>query len=188
MAHLREETLNTYLALLLDSYEGITATAEKRFSTEAIDITVVHGTAVEPIPILVEAKIGKTPSKRREAVRQARSRLAAPRSLAFGLCYPTHLRDGAVSAQATKKALAESIIAFAPVQRFGREATWREGSVADLADSLRNADLSRQLVADAIENTVRKAATCSSTTVALRILQARWLSPRGAKISGPLHS
>ena len=157
MAHIREETLNTYLALLLDSYEGITATAEKRSSTEAIDITVVHGAAVEPIPILVEAKIGDTPSKRREAVRQARSRLAAPRSL-FGLCYPIHLRDGAVSAQATQNALAESIIAFAPVQRFGREDTWREGSVADFADSLRNADLSRQLVADAIENTVRKVA------------------------------
>ena len=104
MAHIREETLNTYLALLLDSYEGITATAEKRSSTEAIDITVVHGAAVEPIPILVEAKIGDTPSKRREAVRQARSRLAAPRraSLAFGLCYPIHLRDGAVSAQARR--------------------------------------------------------------------------------------
>ena len=81
MAHLREETLNTYLALLLDSYEGITATPERRSSTEAIAITVVHGTAVEPIPILVEAKIGNTPAKRREAVRQARSRLAAPRSL-----------------------------------------------------------------------------------------------------------
>ena len=82
MAHIREETLNTYLALLLDSYEGITATAEKRSSIEAIDITVVHGTAVAPIPILVEAKIGDTPSKRREAVRQARSRLAAaPRRL-----------------------------------------------------------------------------------------------------------
>ena len=159
MAHLREETLNTYLALLLDSYEGITATAERRSSTEAIDITVVHGTAVAPIPILVEAKIGDTPSKRREAIRQARSRLAAaPRSLAFGLCYPAHLRDGAVSAQATQNALAEAIIAFAPVQRFGREPTWREGSVADFADSLRNADLSRQLVADTIEYTVRKAA------------------------------
>ena len=88
MAYLREETLNTYLALLLDSYEGITATAERRSSTEAIDITVVHGTAVAPIPILVlEAKIGDTPSKRREAVRQARSRLAATlraRSLTAG--------------------------------------------------------------------------------------------------------
>ena len=159
MAHLREETLNTYLALLLDNYEGIEATAERRSSTEAIDITVVHGTAVAPIPILVEAKIGDTPAKRREAVRQARSRLAtARRSLAFGLCYPSHLRDGAVSAQATKNALAEATIAFAPVQRFRREPTWREGSVADFADSLRNADLSRQLVADTIEYTVRKAA------------------------------
>ena len=159
MAHLREETLNTYLALLLDNYEGITATAERRSSTEAIDITVVHGSAVAPIPILVEAKIGKTPSKRREAIRQARSRLAtARRALAFGLCYPSHLRDGAVSAQATKNALAEATIAFAPVQRFRREPTWREGSVADFADSLRNADLSRQLVADTIEYTVRKAA------------------------------
>ena len=159
MAHLREETLNTYLALLLDGYEGITATAERRSSTEAIDITVVHGTTVEPIPILVEAKIGNTPSKRRVAARQARSRLAAsPRAVAFGLCYPTHLRDGDVSAKATQHALAESTIAFAPVQRFGPEPTWREGSVADLADSLRNADLSRQRIADAIEYTVREVA------------------------------
>ena len=120
MAHLREETLNTYLALLLDSYEGITATPERRSSTEAIDITVVHGTAVEPIPILVEAKIGKTPSKRREAVRQARSRLvAAPpaRSLSAFAIRST-CGTGAVSAQDTQNALAESIIAFAPVQRF----------------------------------------------------------------------
>ena len=159
MAHLREETLNTYLALLLDNYEGIEATAERRSQTEAIDITVVHGTDATPIPTLVEAKIGTTPSKRREAVRQARSRLdASPRALAFGLCYPTHLRDGSVSAQATKNALAESIIAFAPVQHFVREPMWREGSVADFADSLRNADLSRQLIADTIEYTVRKAA------------------------------
>ena len=44
------------------------------------------------------------------------------------------------------------------MQRFGPEPTWREGSVADLADSLRNADLSRQRIADAIEYTVREVA------------------------------
>ena len=154
MAHLREETLNTYLALLLDSYEGIAATAERRSSTEAIDITVVHG--ISAVPILIEAKIGNTPSKRRAAVLQAKSRLT-PRALAFGLCYPEYLRDGSVSAQATRDALAESIVAFAPVF-LGREPTWREGTVADFADSLRNADLSRQRVADTIEHTVRKAA------------------------------
>ena len=58
---------------------------------------------------------------------------------------------------ATRDDLAESIIAFAPVF-LGREPTWREGTVADFADSLRNADLSRQRVADTIEHTVRKAA------------------------------
>ena len=138
MAHLREETLNTYLALLLDGYKGITATAERRSSTEAVDITVVHGNAAAPIPILIEAKIGDTPAKRREAAKQARTRLvAAPNSIAFGLCYPIQLRDGAVSSKTTQRTLAESTIAFAPVQLFGREATWREGSVADLADSLR---------------------------------------------------
>ena len=160
MAHLREETLNAYLALLLDNYEGIEATAERRTPTEAIDITVVHGTDMASIPILIEAKIGDTSAKRRDAARDARSRLdsGAAGSLAFGLCYPVHLRDGAVSAQATKNALTEAVIAFAPVERSGREPMWREGSVADLADSLRNADLSRQLIADAIEHTVRKAA------------------------------
>ena len=159
MAHLREETLNTYLALLLDGYKGITATAERRSSTEAIDITVVHGNTAAPIPILIEAKTGDTPAKRREAAKQARTRLvAAPNSLAFGLCYPIQLRDGAVSSKTTQRNLAESTIAFAPVQLFAREATWREGSVADLADSLRNADLSHQRIADAIEHTVREVA------------------------------
>lgn len=159
MEHLREETLNTHLALLLDEYDNISATPEKRSSTEAIDITVVHDSAVDPIPILIEAKIGITDSKRQKAAQQARSRLTAePRALAFGLCYPTHLRAGTVSAHATKNALAKSTIAFAPVQRFEREPTWREGSIADLADSLRNADLSRQRIADSIEFTVRKAA------------------------------
>ena len=159
MAHLREETLNTYLALLLDGYKGITATAERRSSTEAVDITVVHGNAAASIPILIEAKIGDTPAKRREAAKQARTRLVtAPNSLAFGLCYPIQLRDGAVSSKTTQRNLAESTIAFAPVQLFAREATWREGSVADLADSLRNADLSRQRIADVIEHTVREVA------------------------------
>lgn len=159
MAHLREETLNTYLALLLDSFEGISATAERRSTAEAIDITVVHGSASAPVPIFIEAKVGDTPSKRRNAAKQARSRLVEQaRSLAFGLCYPDHLRDGSLSAQATQRALAESTIAFAPVNRYSGDLIWREGSVADLADSLRNADLSRQRVADTIAYTVREAA------------------------------
>ena len=76
MAHLREETLNTYLALLLDNYEGIEATAERRSPTEAIDITVVHGTAVAPIPIRVEAKMMRRAVEKasQEKARQVESR------------------------------------------------------------------------------------------------------------------
>ena len=159
MPHLREETLNTHLALLLDKIDGISATPEMRSSKEAVDITVEHDAVASPVPIFVEAKIGTTLMKRREAAKQARKRLTArKRAIAYGLCYPTHLRDGSVSAQATQKALAESTIAFAPVRLFGGEPTWREGTVSDLADSLRNTDLSRQLVADSIEYTVREVA------------------------------
>ena len=159
MAHLREETLNTYLALLLDSHEGITATAERRVSAEAIDITVAHEASAAPVPILIEAKIGQTPAKQRGAARQARSRLAAaPRVLAFALCYPLELRDGSISARATREALAAATLSFAPVPRFQREPTWRAGTVADLVAALRNVDLSRQRVAEAVEHAVREAA------------------------------
>ena len=159
MANLREESLNSYLALLLDEYEGIDVAAERRSPGEAIDITVMHVGAAAPVPILIEAKIGSTPAKRREAVKQARARLTSePRALAFGLCYPIGLRSVSQSARAARDALRESTLAFASIQSFGRDPTWREGTVADLADSLRNADLSRQRVAFAVERCVREAA------------------------------
>ena len=170
MANLREETLNTYLALLLDEYDGISATAEMRSASEsataemrsaseAIDITVIHRNATTAIPILIEAKIGDSRSNRQNAARQARSRLSTePHALAWGLCYPGHLRDGSRSAQETQKALAESEITFAPVPRIDSNITWRKGTVADLADTLLNTDLSQERVADAILYTVRQAA------------------------------
>ena len=161
MTNLYEKKLNTCLSFLLDDYEGIgaTADAERTSTAKAIDITVVHGSESAPVPIFIETKIGDTPAKRRSAAKQARSRLAGEsRSLAFGLCYPDHLRDGSLSAQATQRALAESTIAFAPVNHYDKDLTWREGSVADLADSLRNADLSRQRVANTVAYTVREAA------------------------------
>ena len=159
MPNLREEVLNSYLGLLLDRYDGISATTEMRSSTSAIDITVTHSGVPAPVPILIEAKIGDSPANRRNAADQARSRLhGASRSLAFGLCYPRHLRDASVSAHETQEALARATIAFAPVRRTDSKTTWREGTVADLANSLRNTDLSRQRVADEIEHTVRAAA------------------------------
>ena len=72
MPHLREETLNSHLALLLDRHEGISATAESRSGTGAIDITVVHGSALAPVPIFIEANIGDTSANRRQTARQAR--------------------------------------------------------------------------------------------------------------------
>ena len=144
---------------MLDGQEGISAIAESRSSDEAIDITVRHDGVAEPVPILIEAKFGDTPAKRREAAAQARSRLEGrPRAIAFGLCYPQHLRDGQVATQVVRQAVTEASISFAPVRRLGGEPTWRKGTVQDFIDSLRNVEWSRQRVSDAIEQTVRDAA------------------------------
>ena len=76
------------------------------------------------------------------------------------------------------------------MQRFGREPTWREGSVADFADSLRNADLSRQLVADTIEYTVRKAADmlhgCAPDLASALVLPKRKEDLRAASLVAAL--
>ena len=159
MANLREESLNSFLALLLDQYDGIHVAPERRDAAAAVDITVVHAAAADPVPILIEAKIGDTPSKRREAAKQALRRLhSEPRALAFALCYPTDLRKLSQSARTAQNALKNAILSFASVQPLGQDPTWREGTVEDLADSIRNADLSRQRVGFAIGQSVRKAA------------------------------
>ena len=157
MANSREESLNALLALLLDKYRGISASHETSSKMGAVELTV-STEGKDANRILIEARIGDTPSKRRKSAQRARSRLAKlPDTLAFAVCYPQHLRDSADSG-ATKKTLAESIIAFAAIQRFGDGPVWREGTVADLADSLRDADLTRQRVLEAIEGSVRDTA------------------------------
>ena len=159
MANLREESLNSFLALRLDQYDGIHVAPERRDAGAAVDVTVVHAGAADPVPILIEAKIGDTPAKRREAAKQARRRLhSEPRALAFALCYPSHLRKLSQSARIAQDALENAVLSFASVQPFGRDPSWREGTVEDLADSIRNADLSRQRVGFAIEHCVREAA------------------------------
>lgn len=159
MANLREETLNSFLALRLDQYDGIHVAPERRDAGAAVDITVVHAGAADPVPILIEAKIGDTPAKRLEAAKQARRRLLSePRALAFALCYPSHLRKLSLSARTAQDALEHAVLSFASVQPLGRDPSWREGTVEDLADSIRNADLSRQRVGFAIEHCVREAA------------------------------
>ena len=157
MANSREESLNASLALLLDKYRGISASHEKSSKIGVVELTV-STEGKDANRIFIEARIGDTQSKRRKVAQRARARLAkVPDTLAFAVCYPQHLRDTSDTG-ATKKTLSESIIAFAAIQRFGEGPVWREGTVADLADSLRDADLARQRVLEAIEGTVRDAA------------------------------
>ncbi len=151
--------MNTCLALLLVGYDGIQAMSEVRSGAQAVDITVRHSDTTDPVPIYIEAKIGASPAKRRAAAKQARSRLTSgSRALAFGICYPAHLRRGRASVQRLRESLAKAPLAFAPVYRYGGKPSWREGSVGDFANSLRNSDLSRRRVADTIEHSVRRAA------------------------------
>ena len=179
MPNLREETLNTYLALLLEDYDGISAAAEIRGSADAIDITVTQEGTTPSVKIFLEAKIGDTNSKRRQAEAQARSRLPGrPRALAFAVCYPQYLRDGSVSSKATQEALAKSQVAFAPVPRFGPSSEWRVGTIDDLASSLRHADVSRRRVAETIEHTVREAAETLSRQGCARTLAEALALPK----------
>ncbi len=145
--------------MLLDAYDGIQAMSEVRSGARAIDITVRHSDTADAVPIYIEAKIGASPAKRRAAAKQARSRLTSgSRALAFGICYPAHLRRGRASMQGLRESLTKASLAFAPVYRYGGKPSWREGSVGDFANSLRNSDLSRRRVADTIEHSVRRAA------------------------------
>lgn len=94
MAHLCEDSSNNFLALLLDQYESNHVLPERRGAGAAMDTKVGHQGAADDVRILVEAKIGDTPSKCQEAAKQARRELLfEPRALAFALCYPCQLRN-----------------------------------------------------------------------------------------------
>ncbi len=109
--------------------------------------------------ILIEAKSGTTAVKRRQAARQALARQSAtPDALALALCYPRHLGDASLSARETVRALKDSTLLFAAVRRFARTPTWGEGSIDNLAETLRNTDLARQRISDSIERAVREVA------------------------------
>lgn len=186
MPHLRQETLNTYLALLLEDYDGINAASEIRGSADAIDITVTQEGTTPSVKIFLEAKIGDTNAKRSQAEVQARARLSdRPRALAYAVCYPQHLRDGSRSSKATQAALSESEIAFAPVPRFGPSSAWRVGTIDDLAYSLRHADVPRRRVAETIEHTVREAAEVLSSQGLAPTLADVLVLPKSKRSSGP---
>lgn len=94
MAHLREESLNSFLALRLDQHDGIHVAPERRDAGAAVGLTIGHRGAADHARILIEAKIGHTPLKCQEAAKQARRKLLfEPRALAFALCYPCQLSN-----------------------------------------------------------------------------------------------
>lgn len=77
--------------------------------------------------------------------------------------------------------LAEASLAFAPVYRYGGKPSWREGSVGDFADSLRNTDLTRRRVADTTDHSVRRAADAMYELGCARALAQALALPHTAK-------
>ena len=92
MANLREESLNSLLALLLELYEGIDVAPDRTDASTAMDITVVRAGAADTVPHFTQAKAGDRPSRRWEAAEQTRPQLRSERRAhTFALCYPSQL-------------------------------------------------------------------------------------------------
>ena len=158
MANTREEVLNTVVASMLSKYDSIEAAPEQREGPEAIDITVRHENA-RNTPLVIEAKIGTSAAKRRDAAKQARQRLESrPEAMAFAVCYPNDLKGLASLSQLEHDMANTQQLCFAHVTRVGKAPTWREGSVQEFASVLFQNDLPQSNVADAIEYSVRQAA------------------------------
>ena len=158
MANTREEVLNTVVASMLSKYDSIEAAPEQREGPEAIDITVRHENA-RNTEVVIEAKIGTSAGKKREAARQVRQRLESrPSAMAFAVCYPNDLKGLASLSQLETGMANTQQLCFAHVTRVGKTPTWREGSVQEFASVLFQNDLPQSNVADAIEYSVRQAA------------------------------
>ena len=63
-----------------------------------------------------------------------------------------------MSARSTQGPPRDAVLSVAAIPPLGRDPSWREGTVDNLADSVRNADLSGERVGFAIEHSVRTAA------------------------------
>ena len=158
MANTREEVLNTVMASMLSKYDSIEAAPEQREGPEAIDITVRHENA-RNTPLVIEAKIGTSAAKKRDAAKQARQRLESrPEAMAFAVCYPNGLKGLASLSQLETGMANTQQLCFAHVTRVGKSPAWREGSLSEFASVLHHHDLPQSNVSDAIEHSVRQAA------------------------------
>lgn len=177
MANTREEVLNTVVASMLSKYDSIEAAPEQREGPEAIDITVRHENT-RNTEVVIEAKIGTSAGKKREAAKQVRQRLESrPTAMAFAVCYPNDLKGLASLSQLETGMANTQQLWFAPVTRVGKAPTWREGSVQEFASVLFQNDLPQSNVADAIEYSVRQAADLISDRTLFSPDQAEILPP-----------
>ena len=177
MASTREEVLNTVMASILSKYDSIEAAPEQREGPEAIDITVQHENA-RNTRVVIEAKIGTSAGKKREAAKQVRQRLESrPNAMAFAVCYPSYLKGLAPLSQLETGMANTQQLLFAPVTRVGKTPTWREGSVQEFASILFQNDLPQSNVADAIEYSVRQAADLISERTLFSPAQVEKLPP-----------
>ena len=177
MANTREEVLNTVVASMLSKYDSIEAAPEQREGPEAIDITVRHDNA-RNTEVVIEAKIGTSAGKKREAAKQVRQRLESrPSAMAFAVCYPNDLKSLASLSQLETGMANTQQLCFAHVTRVGKTPTWREGSVQEFASVLFQNDLPQSNVADAIEYSVRQAADLISDRTLFGPVQAEKLPP-----------
>ena len=177
MANTREEVLNTVVASMLSKYDSIEAAPEQREGPEAIDITVRHENA-RNTEVVIEAKIGTSAGKKKEATKQVRQRLESrPSAMAFAVCYPNDLKGLASLSQLETGMANTHQLWFAPVTRVGKAPTWREGSVQEFASVLFQNDLPQSNVADAIEYSVRQAADLISDRTLFSPAQAEKLPP-----------
>ena len=177
MANTREEVLNTVVASMLSKYDSIEAAPEQREGPEAIDITVRHENA-RNTEVVIEAKIGTSAGKKKEATKQVRQRLESrPSAMAFAVCYPNDLKGLASLSQLETGMANTHQLWFAPVTRVSKAPTWREGSVQEFASVLFQNDLPQSNVADAIEYSVRQAADLISDRTLFSPAQAEKLPP-----------
>lgn len=94
MANLREESLNSFLALRLDQYDGIHVAPQRHGAGAAMNITVIDPRAADSTPILVEAEIGEAASKLQASAKEAsQQRRSEPSALAFAFRFPRQPRN-----------------------------------------------------------------------------------------------
>ena len=137
----------------------MSSTSEGFSADESLALAVKQEDLPTLVPVLIEATIGKTPAKRRTVAQKASSRLTKyPGAVAFAVCYPNILKDASFDSVEVKNALASCTLWFAHVQRVAGMPTWQEGSVDDLANSIRKGDVARKRIGDAIKYSVREAA------------------------------